>query len=413
MGFPDIKSVYVNLMLIGLFGLTLLKYPANEHSSRVLPKYKMLFFVLLFIIIFSSIYNETHWFIVMKTISEYYFPYVFLFLIINRIKLSNQQEKKLIKLCYFLIAIQIPVVLLQYFVGGYSNPDSMSGTISPGMSGGTGINGVLGAFLFSLCMSKIMITKVTISFLVMGLMAFVPSIFGGSKFGVILMPLVVFVLIFSFGFIGDNKGAKKIARYGVLIFILTIFIYFILLVIIPGQRFAEFVNISLLTDPKAVLAYDSTIGSQRIWGYIFLVKYIFKDWINLLIGIGPGATEGSMEFGVEANKTYEALFPLGAPDSIRFMATIGIIGLLLVIIIHFYGIVWIKKYLKIETCPFMKMNGYAFISITIACLASFTYTLVWASQIGLTYWVLAGVFVKRYGVLMNDVSPGFKRISDS
>jgi hypothetical protein len=58
---------------------------------------------------------------------------------------------------------------------------------------------------------------------------------------------------------------------------------------------------------------------------------------------------------------------------------------------------------QIETSPFMRMNGYAFISITVACLVSLGYTVAWSSQIGLTYWVLAGALMNRYTFLSKAI----------
>ena len=133
---------------------------------------------------------------------------------------------------------------------------------------------------------------------------------------------------------------------------------------------------------------------------------MFKDWNDILFGLGSGATIGSKEVGAKANKIFLNYFPVGAPDGIYFMLTIGAIGLMLVTIILVYGIFWVQKYLQIETCLFMRMNGYAFISITVACLLSIHYTLVWSSQIGLTYWVLAGVLVNRYGEV-STISNGY------
>jgi len=405
-GLPKIGSMYVNSIVIGLLFLSWLKYPVKIHQKNnhyfVLKKYKKLFFFLFGWILTSSLFNDNHWFVIVKSIIEHYLPYIALFLIITRIKLSEKEDIKLIKLCYFLIILQIPVVLLQYFIGGYTNPDSMSGTIGSGLLGGTGINGVLGTFLFSVCLSRIMLTKITPSYLILGLLAFVPAIFGGSKFGVILIGVVVIVLLFSLAWIKGELNLRKISRYAVILFMFAVFIIGLFFIVIPEQRFAEFLNFQLLLDPKAVLAYDTDPGSRRILGYVILAKFIFKNWTDFLLGLGPGAMFFSKEFGAQANKNYETFFPLGAPDSIGFILTIGTIGLILVIISFMYGIVWVKDYLHIETCFFMRVTGYAFIPITVACLMSITYTLVWSSQAGLTYWVLTGVLVNRFGELVNN-----------
>ena len=160
------------------------------------------------------------------------------------------------------------------------------------------------------------------------------------------MIVVVVVLIFSLIWVGDGQGVKGIARSATLIFICTVVIYGAFVYLIPKYRFAEFINFDLLTQQQEIMEYDTDPGSQRIVGYKILNKHVFKDWIDVLFGLGSGATIGSMEFGIKANKTFLSYFPLGAPDGVFFMLTIGAIGLLLVIIILSYGIVWVKKYLQ-------------------------------------------------------------------
>ena len=404
-GFPDIKTLYDNSIIIGLFLLSWLNNLGLEKSSVrksiVVSKYKYMFFVLLVLVVLSSFLNDNQIFVLIKSIIDYYFPFLFLFLIITQAQLSKEQLKILIKLCYFLIALQIPVVLMQYFIGGYSSADSLDGTISSvELGGGTGVNGVLGAFLFSLCMSRILTTKVTPGYLLLGLMSFIPSIIGGSKFGLLLIPVMVVVLTFLPIWIVDGLDVKRITRTTVFIFLITIIIFGVFTYLVPKHKFADFINLDVFSDRNALMKYDSDPASQRIVGYIVLIKIIFKDWIEVLFGLGYGAATGSVAFGSMASRTVKAYFPYGSPDGVFIMLTIGVIGLAFMIIILLYGVGWIKKYLRIETCPFMKMNGYAFISITVACILSMPYTRVWDSQIGLTYWVLAGVLLNRYGTLV-------------
>ena len=107
LGFPDIKFLYINIILTGFFFFSWFMYPAQNHSKnhsqskpfRVLSKYKKMFLLLFFMFVFSSIINSSHWFVITKYAIEYYFPYILLFLIITRIKLTNEEEIKLIKLC--------------------------------------------------------------------------------------------------------------------------------------------------------------------------------------------------------------------------------------------------------------------------------------------------------------------------
>jgi hypothetical protein len=363
-----------------------------------------MFFALIVSIALGGFLNSTNWFIITKSIIEYYFPYLFLFLSISRIELSEKEQGRLIKLCYFLIFLQIPVVLMQSFGGDYSGADMISGTIADSdESGGTGINAVLGAFLFSVCMSGIAIKGLTRGYLVLGLLAFVPLFVGGARFGFILMGSVPFVLILSMIWVGYRDAIKASARLLVLIFIFAVVVYSAFAYLLPKYMFAEYLNLDVFIDREALLEGDSDPGSQRLWGYVILFKVIFKDWSNILFGIGSGALIESRAFDTRVIKSVEAYFPFGAPDGVSIMLSIGIIGLFLAIIILIYGPVWLKKYLQIETCPFMKMNAYAFIPITAVFLQSLAYTSAWSSQIGLTYWVVAGVLMKRYSLLSEAI----------
>lgn len=154
-GFPYINSFYVNSAFFGLFIYSRLLYPvlnpAGVRPATRVSKYGIMFFALSVLVVLSGFLNSTNWFIILKSIIEYYFPYLFLFLFISGLQLSEKEQEQLIKLCYFLVLLQIPVVLMQYFGEGYSTADSISVTISDKDLGGTGVNGVLGAFLFSLC----------------------------------------------------------------------------------------------------------------------------------------------------------------------------------------------------------------------------------------------------------------------
>ena len=214
------------------------------------------------------------------------------------------------------------------------------------------------------------------------------------------MIVVVIVLIFQMIWVGDGQGVKRIARLAFLTCIFIVVVYGVFAYLVPKYKFAGFLEFDSLTTRQGILEYDDDPGSQRILGYKILYKFIFKDWIDVMFGLGSGAATGSMEVHSKANATFLTHFPLGAPDGIYFMLTIGAIGLILVISILVYGIVWVKNYLQIETGPFMRMIGYSFPSLTVACLLSILYTQVWSSQIGLTYWVVAGVLANRHGAFV-------------
>ena len=87
-GLPYIKGLYVNSFLFGLFIYSFLMGPflgqSRVQSNKVLSKYKIMFFALFVLVVFSSLFNYNHWFVIIKAIIESYFPYLVLFLIITR-----------------------------------------------------------------------------------------------------------------------------------------------------------------------------------------------------------------------------------------------------------------------------------------------------------------------------------------
>ena len=223
-----------------LFFYSRVIYPASSSAKirinmRVL-KYGAIFWAFFVVVVLSGLLNDTNWFIILKSIIEYYFPYLFLFLSICGLQLSEKDQELLIKLCYFFILLQVPVVLMQYFWGGYSTADSISGTISDKDLGGTGANSVLSAFLFLLSMLRILIWG-TPGYLALGLLAFVPSVFGGSRFGLILMFLSPLILFTSMIWIGDFNIKNVIVRLLFLMLILVVVIYFVFVYFLPKFSF--------------------------------------------------------------------------------------------------------------------------------------------------------------------------------
>jgi hypothetical protein len=189
---------------------------------------------------FKWVLNSTNWFIITKSIIEYYFPYLFLFLSITQIDLSEKEQGRLIKLCYFLIFLQIPVGLIQYFGGDYSGADMISGTIADSdETGGTGINAVLGGFLFSVCMSRIVTRGRTLGYVVLSLLTFVRRLLeepNSIHFDGRSECRPDFLIDLGRGW----SRWEKIAGLIVLIFIFAVFTYGIFNYLLPKSRFGIF-----------------------------------------------------------------------------------------------------------------------------------------------------------------------------
>ena len=66
------------------------------------------------------------------------------------------------------------------------------------------------------------------------------------------------------------------------------------------------------------------------------------------------------------------------------------------VFVFIYGALFVRKFVRLEYSPTMRLNAAAFIPVSVICIASMFYTDVWGSPIGLVYWVMYGVLVRRF-----------------
>jgi hypothetical protein len=188
-------------------------------------------------------------------------------------------------------------------------------------------------------------------------------------------------------------------RIGGVILILGVVGYGSSWLIIEDSRVSGFLNFDVVANLDNFLEYDSDPGSLRVLGYGILFENVLTNNMRILFGVGSSVVARSSAYDLGWMDGIELYFPKGFSDGILFCASVGIIGLVVVLFMFGYGIFWIKEYLQIERSSFMRMNGYAFGGMSIVCIASLGYTRVWSSQIALVYWVVAGVIMRRYCVL--------------
>ncbi len=154
-GLPPLPSLSIELLIFVLFLFVILKADYRKlFSVGVAKTIYILAFIYLAIIISSAIVNSNNALLVFKSILEYNFTYIFLFLIIISENSTEAQQTKLIRWIYFLILFQIPVIIYQYYFEPTNTADSISGTLSMTSLGGTGINAVLSMFLLSILICK-------------------------------------------------------------------------------------------------------------------------------------------------------------------------------------------------------------------------------------------------------------------
>jgi hypothetical protein len=311
--------------------------------------------------------------------------------------INEKNQKKIIKFIFILIFIQIPVTTFQYTFFTYVNPDSNSGTLSYTNEGGTGVVSMLMLFLLSLIIIKMMYDGFNIKWLFFALLTIVPALFGGAKFGLILAPVVVLLTIASYYFLQRNINLTKMIRTATILTGFLIISFIIIVVIAPDTKYRkEFSDLDIIFSTSKIDKYekgDPKFG--RTVGYSKLFNNTYKNNYEILFGLGSSVIQSSNVAGVNDDQ----LDFVAIQDSVKLLATVGLLGLISVIGAIFYSIPIIKQYLNIETSKFMIVVASSLIPSTFIFIISIFYTPAWSTQIGMSYWIILGIIYQRYSVL--------------
>jgi hypothetical protein len=410
-GFPPLPPSTIEFVKLALFLITFIKILFKNkkfiNSDSNLLRYRYFILIFLLIAIISSVINYNNLFLVAKVFLDFSFINLVLFFTILELDLNEKQQKNIIRFIYVMIFIQIPVSIYQYLFLHYPSADYNSGTISfAGKNDGTGIVAILMTFLLSLIISKILIQGFTIKRFILTILTFIPPIVGGSKLGLILSPLTIFLTVISYFIFYSHFDLLRFFRITLLSGIIIIISILAIIIVVPQTRFGkEFLDLSNVSSPERIVKSESADPRYgRVAGYSRLFDNVFKNKMDMFLGVGSDAIAQSKFADVSQPKF---LFITRVEDSIRLLGTTGLLGLLIVMTIIFLGIPTLKGYIKVEPSEFMKVIACSFIPSTMIFLGAIFYTSAWATQIGLCYWIILGVLYQRYSVL----SRGYEKLS--
>jgi hypothetical protein len=346
-------------------------------------------------------------FLVAKVFLNYSLVNLILFLAILEFDLNEKNQNIIIRFIYLLIFIQIPVSLYQYMFLHYPSADYNSGTISfVGKNDGTGIVAILMTFLLSFMISKILIQGFTLKRLLITLLTFIPPIVGGSRLGIVLLPVTVLLTVVSYFVYYSRFDIVRFAKILLLGGIIISSSLIAIIIIAPQTRFGKtYLNLDVISSPDKIEQYengDAKFG--RVAGYNKLFLNIFNNNTSIILGVGSDAIAESQFADVNRPKF---IFLSRLEDSVKLLGTTGLLGLLIVIFIIFLGIPTLKNYIKIENSEYMNVVACSFIPSTLIFIGSIFYTSAWATQVGLSYWVILGILYQRYSVL----NRGYEKLS--
>jgi hypothetical protein len=359
------------------------------------------------IAVVSAVLNYSNFLLVAKVFLNFSFINLILFVTILEMDLNEKNQKNIIKFIFALIFIQIPVSAGQYLFFHYPSADWNSGTISfVGKFDGTGIVAILMIFLLSFMISQILIQGFTVKRAFLVILTFIPTIAGGSKLGLILLPVIIVLNVFSHSIFYASFDLMRFIRISFVSGIIICVAILVIIFIVPQTRFGkEFLNLDSVSSPDKVVKYESSDPRfGRIAGYNELFNNIFKNNVTMFFGMGSDVIAESKFAGVSRPKL---IFLSRLEDSIRLMGTIGLLGIIMVAVLILSGVPTLKKYIKLETSDFMIVVANSFIPSTIIFLGAVFYTSAWATQIGMSYWIILGILYQRYSVL----SKGYDKLS--
>ena len=400
-GFPELPPLATQMMILLLFVETYFTSFLNNKSfistDRKIRKYLLYIILFLLTTFITAFINYNNVILVIKSLLEFGLIGLLLFLAIIEIDLSEKNQEQILKFIYSLLVLQIPVTAFQYFIMGYRDPDSISGTISSTEVGGTGIVAFLMSFLIAYGISQILIKGLSLVRILMVVSSFIPALLGGARIGLILLPLTILINVISFFIFYRSDKIKKITKAILVSAIVTVVISVLITEVVPNLKDSKYLSLDQINTTEKFENYDKGAGRySRLQGYNLLFKGIFKNNLNIFLGMGNQAITKSSTANVE---TANLDFVNYMPDALMFLASNGIVGLLLIISIILIGIPSLKSYLKIESLRFFEILALSLIPVTLNIIFSLFYTSTWNSQIGFTYWIILAILFHRFSII--------------
>ncbi len=396
---PELPPLSLELLFTALY-MVINSYSIisgrRNYSNKYLTIYKIFFSILLLLFLTSSILNNNNWLLTFKAFLTFFFPFIIITLVITKADFTQKEQMNLLRFLLFLIVLQIPVTVFQYFVFHTATADSNNGTISYGALGGTGIIAVLESFVLSYAVANILYKGFKLKYLILAVSTFIPPVVGGARFGFIISPICLIVTFLTFVYLYKKVAFKLIANMAIIGILFVTVISVTIIFIIPQTKYARYLNFDLLFNRNEIAHYDKTAGKgSRFDAYPELFNQYFTNDVNLAFGFGPGAIVKSKS----ADMSKAVLnFVIDFPDAVIVLASLGVLGLIFMLLILLFPIIFIKRYVDYEQNLEMHIFACTFIPVSIATFIAMFYCGSWSTQIGLVYWIILAVLLSRYNV---------------
>lgn len=347
---------------------------------------------ILFILISASIGNNA--FMVKVKGLSFYLRYPLFAFALMRLRISDKQFKSLISYIMILAFLQIPTSIVQRLMGFI--PDNAGGFLA---FYGSTICAVLMNIVFIIMLASMMVYGVRRKYVFLSLLLLIPLILSSARAGFIYFAFSAIFMFFIYmtyiRYSSQHSGIITVVGIIIMLALIYVSLVYVLPIFEPQNANAMTLLTSGENMRNYVLGSEATGKLKRIETLIFGYNYLKMDFVNLLIGAGPGSTVQSESFGSGIFASYYGQIFYSRLSMAAFLVDTGLLGIFLHIMIYFYFMFYAFTNAIYIKDKFFRVIGYALPGISILMITSSVYTSVWNQEaLQTVFWILAvSVFV--------------------
>lgn len=379
LGFPEyikyIQDCFILMMAVKLIMFCI------RRDTKIYNIYHILFLFISFSIL-SCIFNKCSIFLYIRTLYFDYIRYFIIGIFLINSTISEEKIIKYIKILWYTLLFQIPLVIIQYFWSlnnwKAKNPGDIRQDYLSGIIGGRGTTelGLLITIALSILFVLYIFNKVKfISFLISTLLLVTISILAEVKFILILLPLMFLTMTL-----------KKLNLKSICIFALILLIMGIgsvqLVKIYP--EFKNFFNTQSIKKYSKDSYASSGIGRSN--SFIIANDLLMNNPSNAMMGYGIGTAD-----------TISPKYRFSAFNVSQYMIECGYMGVLCIYGMYIYVICISLKLIKYGRRDFERILGYSgIISIEVMIIATFYNRSMVKINFAVLAWMIIGLIYKYY-----------------
>uniref|UniRef100_A0A7C3N8K1 O-antigen ligase domain-containing protein n=1 Tax=candidate division WOR-3 bacterium TaxID=2052148 RepID=A0A7C3N8K1_UNCW3 len=371
------------------------------NGKKKIYKIEILFIFYVVFLIISTVLGRESLPLKLKGLIMY-IRYPILFMGLMRLNITTENYKRIIKFIILMSILQVPTSIFQFLNG--NRADWCGGFLA---RYGSGINAVLMSVMFLIILGMMIVDRIRLKYLLYSAFFMIPLVLSSARAGFIFfgVSLIFMFLVYML----HVKYTSVYSIFFTVIGIVLIFVifYLTLIYIVPmfePQTAKTLQTISSVGNIKKDMVGTYTEGKlRRLSNLLFAYQYLRRDILTLTFGNGPGTVAISTNFGTSNfMREYEMVFEpsISLPT---FILEIGIGGVLILLIIYIYIIMFsLSRAIHIED-KFLRIISFALPGISVVYLVASIYTAVWAQE------ALQLVLLISFAAIIEPASKAVKR----